>query len=77
MPQVFPNPLSHGQKMDKVCLIQSNSTFKEVREVMLECMCVLQAMEWDKIRQQQFMLQFSVSIDSIQLLHLLPNVAAI
>lgn len=40
MPQVFPNLLSPGQKMDKFCLNQSNWTLKEVTEVMLECMYV-------------------------------------
>ena len=56
--------------MEKVCLIQSNSTFKEVREVMLECICVLQAMEWDKIRQQKIILPCNVSVHAM-LLHLI------
>lgn len=57
------------QKTDKICLSQSNWTFKEVRGVILVCTCVLQAMEWDKRRQQISLLR-SGSRHAVLLLHL-------
>lgn len=63
MPQGFPCLLSHGKRMDKSCLGQSNCTFNWVTGMILEYICVLPATA--NVRQRKALWQCNVSLNSI------------